>query len=58
MMTHQEYLIDEAKKLKRKLQMHKWSRKQPRKDVEIIIYAIERIGAIANGIEAEIKGLV
>lgn len=57
-MTHQEYLRNEALALKRKLQNHRWSPKQPRKDVEVINYAIQRIGAIANGIDTEIKGLV
>ena len=57
-MTHQEYLRQEAINLKRKLQNHKWSPKQPRKDVEVINSAIQRISAIANGIDAEIKGLI
>ena len=57
-MTHQEYLRNETLTLRDKLKNHKWSPKQPRKDVDVINYAIQRIGAIANGIDAEIKRLV
>lgn len=57
-MTHQEYLRDEAKALKQKLQTHRWSPNQPRKDVDMINHAIQRISAIANELDAEVQGLV
>lgn len=57
-MTHLEYLRNEARLLKYKLEHYKWSPKQPRKDVTMINYAIQRIGAIANGLDEEMKGSV